>query len=129
MELVEYHGSDVFKKRVVVQHPQEDALGDDEDLRVGGGAAFEPHLVTNLPPERDLKFLSHATSGGSSGDATRFKHNDLPSVRDAGPPDSWRDSSCLARSRRGLQNDAAVNAQGRDEVGQHVVNRQWLKHR
>ena len=124
VEFVEDHQRDAFERRVVLQHPREDALGHDLDARARPDAGLEPcaepdRLADILPEQR-----GHALGDRARRDAARLQHQD-PLVSDpGGVEERERHHSALAGAGRRLEHDAAMRGQRGPESGQRLDDRQ-----
>ncbi len=79
VEFIEYHAAYTGQIRVTLQHPRQDALGDDLDPAPRNGGAAHPVA------DRATRLLAEETGDalrrGPGGDAARLEHEDSPGNR------------------------------------------------
>ena len=123
MEFVEDYRADAGQVRVGLQHPGQDAFGDNLDPGGFRGLGFAANAIANGLPDRFAKAVRHALCRGAGGKAAGFEHDDAP-LGQPGVEHGQRHAGCLARTGRRLQHGAALCAQGVDQVGQGRVDGQ-----
>src|SRR4051812_23599135 len=99
VKLIEDHEADTIERRVAMEHPREDALGDD----LHPGARSTARLTANPEPDRLADRLAagrrHSPSRGARSEASWLEHED------ALRPQPWLDQQrqrharSLSRSR------------------------------
>jgi hypothetical protein len=123
VELVEHHSPDVLQERVVVEAPQQDAGGDDEDAGVRPGGAVEPDLVAEHVAEGRAVLVRHPPGRGPRGDAPRLQHHD-----GTGNEVEQRrgDAGGFAGAGRRAEDGGPRRADGGEQRGEGGVDRQRL---
>lgn len=131
MKLVEQHCAHSVEKRIGLQLPQENSLGDDQDPRLAAHLLIKPDAVTNLAADLRAKFRGDPPRGGAGGNASWFEHHDPPRLRlidQPGPEDGLRNAGRLAGSGRCSQDDRPFAPQTGHELRQHVVDGERVGH-
>jgi len=108
VELVEHHAGHAFQGGVSLQHPGEDAFGDDLDPRAWTNACFKPRAVADEFAGFFAAQHGHASCDRTGGDPPRFQHEDALVL----PPrlllQEQRDDGALAGPGRGLEDHPVV---------------------
>ena len=120
VEFVEDQRADPGQSGVRLQHSCQNTLG--HDLDAGGLAdlGLAPDPVADPFPDRLAQRFGHSFGSRPRRKATRFQHDDP-----AGDlvQQGKRHPCRLARAGRGHENRAPLGPDGRQEVGDHVVDR------
>ena len=106
VEFVKQHRADAGKFGVGLDHPGEDAFGDDLDAGLGGGLALAAHAVADGLARFFAQGLGHALGGGAGGEAAGFEHEN-PAGNQSGLKQGQRHHGRLARAGGRLQHGAA----------------------
>ena len=77
MKLVENHTTNSFKGRIGLDHPGQNAFGDNFDLGCRTDFAIESPAVTDSLPRLYVALSSHKLRRAAGGDPARFEHQDL----------------------------------------------------
>jgi hypothetical protein len=77
MKLVEYHQADVGQRRVLLQHSDQDTLGNDFDSAVPADFGFQAHTIADGLTRFFVQQSGHAKGGGSGRNSPRFEHQNL----------------------------------------------------
>ena len=120
VELVEDDAADAGQVGIGLQHPGEDAFGDDLDAAAGDALAAD--AVADAAPRALAEVLGQPLGGGAGGDPARLQHQDA--ALDAGFEQVERHAGGLAGAGRGLEHRAPRLAQGAPERGQDRLDRQ-----
>ncbi|MNE12660.1 hypothetical protein D3C80_1054700 [compost metagenome] len=124
MEFVEQHRPDAFQRRIVENHPREDALGDDLDARFRADPALKPGAITDRSARLLPKGRRHPVGRRPSRQPARLQHQHLLIAQPGLIQQVQGHDRGLARPRRGGQNDRIGRAQRRFQRLQYGVNRQ-----
>ena len=118
VELVEYHAADAGQRRIGLQHPRQDAFGD--DLDAAARDALAPHPKPDALTQRLAQLVGQPPRGGAGGEAARLQHQDaaLHVIHQR-----QRHARGLARTGRRHQHRPALLPHRRSQSGQHVVDR------
>ncbi len=111
VKFVEDHRADPVERRVVLQHADQNAVGDDLDPRLLAGLAVEPHAIADRPAHIFLPRCRHAPCRGARGQPARFEHEDLLAGQPRLVEQRQGHTRRLARARRRLQYQIAPLAQ------------------
>jgi hypothetical protein len=124
VEFVENDDARFFKKWIVEQVPKQHAFGDGDNTRARAGAAVEADVIADFVAESLPAFLGHAASGGASGEATRFDHDDAPGAGDARIEQRGRHARSFAGAGGSLENGGVVPPERGNERWQNRINGQ-----
>ena len=125
MEFVENQGRDAVERWVGLDHPGEDAFGDNLDPRRGGNSRFTAHPVADGLAHRFTQTFCHPFGGPARGKAARFQHQDTAfrqAQRCVMGQHIQRHARGFASPRRRLQYGHAYAGQGIAQGGQGVVD-------
>jgi hypothetical protein len=126
VELVEHDHADRLQERIVLEHAQQDALGDHLDSRGRSDAPIEPHLVAHLVSHASASLEGHAGCARPGRQSPRLQHHHRPLPGESGIQDGRRHPGGLARPGRRPQGYRPAFAQRTDHLGQHGVDRQRM---
>ena len=110
------------EQRILLEARGQDALGDDQQARVGGEAALEAHVPPHLAAECPALLVRDAPRHGARGDAPRLQHEHA-----AGVDQRRRHARGLARARRGNQHRCAPRSQNAPELGDGGLDGQCVE--
>ena len=82
-----------------MQHPQQNAVGDDADSRVAAHSLIEAHGISDFAADFGPALKRDAAGGSPCGDAARFEHDDRPLPGQPRIQNRRRDARRLSRTR------------------------------
>ncbi len=126
MELVEEHGRDARKLRIVQDHAGENAFGHDLDARLGGDFGLQPHAQPDGLADALAKRRGEAARGGARGETARLEQNELAVAAPGGVEQRERHARRLARAGRRDEHEIGGGDERGVEVGEDVVDRQAI---
>ena len=109
VELIEHDRGHRFQERVVLQHAEEDAFGDDPDPRLRTHAAIEADLVADLVAQRRAAFVSDPPRTGPGRQAAGLQDHDRTGPGQARIEQGRRHAGRLARPGGRPQHDRLRN--------------------
>ena len=80
VELVEQQRANAIQRRIVLQHPRQDALRDDFDPGPRGHLVVETDAIADGLADAFTALPRHEPRSRTRGDATRFKHHDPAAI-------------------------------------------------
>ena len=114
---VDDDGRDVAEERILLQPRGQDAFGDNGQPGVGGGAAIEPDVPSDLAAERPALLGSDPPRDGSRGHASRLQQQDRAVAHQRG-----RHACGLAGARRGRDDQRAAVTDDARDLGQEGID-------
>ena len=124
VEFVEDDDGNALEHRVDREAPREDALGDNEDLRLRRRLFLEANLKTDCAADRFAALTRHRGGGSAGGDAAGLEQQELAITHEARSQQRRRQTGRFAGTGRGLNDDGVVGSQGGDNVVEDVVDGQ-----
>ncbi len=106
VEFVEHDHADLLQQRIVVQHTNQQALGQHEDACVAASLSLKTDLIADLAPQGCPAFIGHPPRGGTSGETARLQHENLSLASQSGVQQRRWNAGRLAgpgRARRTAQ--------------------------
>ncbi len=128
VEFVEDHRADARQPRIGLDHPGQDAFGHHLDPGFRAGLAVAPDAVAHGLAYGFAQGIRHTLGCGAGGKAAGFQHEDTA----RGQPrlqHRQRDDGGFPGTGRGLQDRAAMVAQGRDQRIKDIMDRKGGLHR
>jgi len=127
VEFVEENDGHLFEVRIVLEHPQENPVGDDANARVAADFLVEADGIADFAADRAATLESDPPRGSPRRDSPRFEHDDSLVAGKARIEERRRNARGLTRPSRGPQDGTGVLTQGVDQLRQHRVDGEWGK--
>ena len=122
VQFVEDHAADAVERGIVLQHPQEQAVGHDLDARARPHLGVQPHAVTDRLADRLAQGGRHAPRRGAGRQPPRLLHHDLAAGQPRRIEQRQRHARRLAGARRGDQHGGVAAGQRLLEPRQGLVD-------
>lgn len=118
------HKANALKFGIALDPPQEEAVGEHFDARLGAEHAFEANRIAHRGTERLAQQLGHAAGEQPCGEATRLEHPDPLAGEPRRLEQSERHERTLARTRWSDEYGGASACERGFEFGQSRAERQ-----
>jgi hypothetical protein len=109
VELVEQDRADVAERGVVLDHPRQDAFGDDLDACRRRDATLEADAIADRRSDRFAALRGHEFGGSTRGDASWFEHQDLAAAEPRGIEQRRRHLRRLAGAGRRFEHEPRMH--------------------
>jgi len=111
---------------IVLQHPRQDAFGDDLDAGLRRNPVLEADAVADRSTHAFADLFRHETGGRARGHAPWFQHHDLAAAEPAGIEQRERHLRGLARPGRRFQYQARMRGERFEDARQQLGDREML---
>ena len=122
VQFVEDHAADVFQRGIVLQHPQEQAVGHDLDAGARADLGIEPHAIAHRLADLLAERSRHAPRRGARRQTPRLLHHDLSAGEPRRVEQRQRHARRLACARRRHQHGRVAPFQRRLQAREGLVD-------
>ena len=122
VEFVEQQCADLFQRRVVLDHPGEDAFGDHLDARARRDLVLEADAIADRLADSLAELPRHEASSRTRGDATWFEQQDLAAIQPLRIEQCERNLGGLAGAGRRFQHEARMRGEAVADARQQGVD-------
>jgi len=122
VKLIEDHQADAFQRRIVLQAPRQNALGDHLDARLRPDLAVQADAIANGLANPLAQLAGQSLGCRARGQAARFEHDELLPGQPRLVEQRQRHTGGLASARRCFEHRFVALLQGLAQRGQRLVD-------